>query len=74
MGATQPGLDMSMLDPNTALQMQLNMEMLRQFRSLNQSTGYRDDAPGSDELDGLRVARSLSRMRTLRENMERDPD
>ena len=48
--------------------------MVRQLRAFSQSGVSRDDAPAADELDGLRVAKSLGRMRALRESMQRDPE
>ena len=62
------------MDPTMALQMQIQYEMLRQMRALSASSVGRDDAPDADALDGLRVSRSLGRMRSLRESMEQNPE
>ncbi len=62
------------VESQVALEVQL--EMLKILKNL-QSSGFggigADDAPGPQELDGLRVMRNLSRMRALRTAIEANP-
>ena len=55
------------------MQMLVQLEMLKALRDLRRESTFRDDAPAADELDGLRVARQLGRMRALRQQMEDNP-
>ena len=73
-GRDAPPWQQASLDPSMTLQMQIQYEMLRQMRALGASAASRDDAPDADALDGLRVSRSLGRMRSLRETMEQNPE
>ena len=73
-GRDAPPWQQAPLVPAMALQMQIQYEMLRQMRALGASSASRDDAPDADALDGLRVSRSLGRMRSLRETMEQNPE
>jgi len=58
----------------TALQLQIQFEMLKSLKEMQRGALVRDDAPDGDSLDGLRVARNLSRMRQLREQLQKNPE
>ena len=73
-GRDAPPWQQAPLDPSMALQMQIQYEIMHQMRALGASAASRDDAPDADALDGLRVSRSLGRMRSLRETMEQNPE
>ena len=56
-----------------ALEVQMKtLELLKELREAPRGTVM--DAPENGELDGLRAARSLGRVRMLRENMEGNPE
>ena len=59
----------------TRVQLEMQREIIKMMQEFR-TGGYRpaDDAPAGNELDGLRVARNLSRMRTLKEQLEAHPD
>ena len=74
LGAGSQGRNLDPAAVAAHMQMQLQYEMVRALQDLrSHSTGTRDDAPSADELDGLRVARNLGRMRMLKEGMEHNP-
>ena len=62
------------------MQAEIQLEMLKALKELREPSRHgpqrgavADDAPGQD-LDGLRVTRTLGRMRALRENVEQNPN
>ncbi len=64
--------------PHEAAGLEIQLEIVKLLKELRDGGGVRgvagDDAPGAQELDGLRVMRNLGRMRALREQMENEPD
>ena len=59
------------------MQTQLMFEMLKHLRETQNKAGGEQgdlDAPDNHELDGVRVLRTLSRMRALKAQLRRDPE
>ncbi len=57
-----------------ALEFELQLEMVKILRELkSQAASSTDDAPDANVLDGLRIMRSMGRMRALKEQMKGNP-